>query len=231
MEFMDFVNPNSLADINLSFTQSLYGIFLAILSSAILRKLYIIYGRSMNNRVYFGNIFILLTITTCIVITIVKYSLALSLGLVGALSIVRFRAAIKEPEELVFLFLCIAFGIAFGSNQFLIGILLLIAASLVIIITNLFFQKNSGLDHSGSLIIISGDRQEIQAVSKTDIKKLLSPGGWAILKEIEMCEGMSRIVLKVANAEGSNDQIEKLSTLCNDKKLNFNFISDINVPS
>ena len=80
MEFMDFVNPNSLADINLSFTQSLYGIFLAILSSAILRKLYIIYGRSMNNRVYFGNIFILLTITTCIVITIVKYSLALSLG-------------------------------------------------------------------------------------------------------------------------------------------------------
>ena len=141
MEFMDFVNPNSLADINLSFTQSLYGIFLAILSSAILRKLYIIYGRSMNNRVYFGNIFILLTITTCIVITIVKYSLALSLGLVGALSIVRFRAAIKEPEELVFLFLCIAFGIAFGSNQFLIGILLLIAASLVIIITNLFFQK------------------------------------------------------------------------------------------
>ena len=140
MEFMDFVNPNSLADINLSFTQSLYGIFLAILSSAILRKLYIIYGRSMNNRVYFGNIFILLTITTCIVITIVKYSLALSLGLVGALSIVRFRAAIKEPEELVFLFLCIAFGIAFGSNQFCRN-LLLIAASLVIIITNLFFKE------------------------------------------------------------------------------------------
>ena len=46
----------------------------------------------------------MLGITTTIVITIVKSSLALSLGLVGALSIVRFRAAIKEPEELVYLF-------------------------------------------------------------------------------------------------------------------------------
>ena len=42
--------------------------------------------------------------TTMVVITIVKSSLALSLGLVGALSIVRFRAAIKEPEELAFYF-------------------------------------------------------------------------------------------------------------------------------
>ena len=53
--------------------------------------------------------FILLGIATCIVITIVKNSLALSLGLVGALSIVRFRAAIKEPEELVYLLFVIAF--------------------------------------------------------------------------------------------------------------------------
>ena len=40
---------------------------------------------------------------TCLIITIIKFSIALSLGLV-ALSIVRFRAAIKEPEELVYLF-------------------------------------------------------------------------------------------------------------------------------
>ena len=52
-----------------------------------------------------------------LIITIVKSSLALSLGLVGALSIVRFRAAIKEPEELAFLFLCIAIGIGLGAAQ------------------------------------------------------------------------------------------------------------------
>jgi len=46
--------------------------------------------------------------TTMLVISIVKSSLALSLGLVGALSIVRFRSAIKEPEELVYIFLSMA---------------------------------------------------------------------------------------------------------------------------
>ena len=52
-----------------------------------------------------------------IIITIVKSSIALSLGLVGALSIVRFRAAIKEPEELTFLFICIAIGVGLGAGQ------------------------------------------------------------------------------------------------------------------
>ena len=52
-----------------------------------------------------------------IIITIVKSSLALSLGLVGALSIVRFRTAIKDPEELSFLFISIAIGLGMGANQ------------------------------------------------------------------------------------------------------------------
>ena len=52
-----------------------------------------------------------------LVILIVKSSLALSLGLVGALSIVRFRTPIKEPEDLVYLFLSIGIGIGFGAFQ------------------------------------------------------------------------------------------------------------------
>jgi len=52
-----------------------------------------------------------------LVIYIVKSSLALSLGLVGALSIVRFRTPIKEPEELAYLFICIAAGLGYGANQ------------------------------------------------------------------------------------------------------------------
>ncbi len=52
-----------------------------------------------------------------LIISIIKSSLALSLGLVGALSIVRFRAAIKEPEELSYLFLAIAIGLGLGADQ------------------------------------------------------------------------------------------------------------------
>jgi hypothetical protein len=52
-----------------------------------------------------------------LIISIVKSSLALSLGLVGALSIVRFRAAIKEPEELAYIFFAISIGLGLGANQ------------------------------------------------------------------------------------------------------------------
>lgn len=55
--------------------------------------------------------------TTVLIITVVKSSLALSLGLVGALSIVRFRTPIKEPEELAYLFIAIAMGLGLGANQ------------------------------------------------------------------------------------------------------------------
>ncbi len=74
-------------------------------------------AQTLSNRDYFSDTLVILAMVTCVVITVVKFSLALSLGLVGALSIVRFRAAIKEPEELVFLFLAIGIGITTGANQ------------------------------------------------------------------------------------------------------------------
>ncbi len=79
-------------------------------------------GRSLSNRRSFAASFILIGFTTMLIISVVKSSLALSLGLVGALSIVRFRAAIKEPEELAYLFLVIAMGLGFGANLRLISI-------------------------------------------------------------------------------------------------------------
>lgn len=56
-------------------------------------------------------------LTTLLVITVVKSSLALSLGLVGALSIVRFRTPIKEPEELAYIFMAISVGLCLGADQ------------------------------------------------------------------------------------------------------------------
>ena len=60
-----------------------------------------------------------LSLCVCLIITVVKGSLALSLGLVGALSIVRFRTPIKDPEDLLYLFLSIVSGLGFGSGQIL----------------------------------------------------------------------------------------------------------------
>ena len=95
-------------------------LLLAAALAYLLALIYIRYGRSLSNRKLFAGNFLAITMTTMFIITIVKSSLALSLGLVGALSIVRFRAAIKEPEELAFLFLAIAVGLGLGADQKLI---------------------------------------------------------------------------------------------------------------
>src|SRR3989339_1079171 len=92
-------------------------LILAAVLSYFLSVFYVRYGYSLSNRRIFSRNFLLLTVITTLVITIIKSSLALSLGLVGALSIVRFRAAIKEPEELAYLFLNIGIGLGMGANQ------------------------------------------------------------------------------------------------------------------
>ncbi len=91
--------------------------FLAAILGYILGHIYTRFGNSISNRGMFSKNILLITITTMFIISIVKSSLALSLGLVGALSIVRFRTAIKEPEELAYLFLAISIGLGLGADQ------------------------------------------------------------------------------------------------------------------
>ena len=99
---------------------------LAALLGILLGQIYVRFGQSLSNRRLFARNFLLLTVTTTLIISIVKSSLALSLGLVGALSIVRFRAAIKEPEELAFLFLAISVGLGLGAGQALVTVVALV---------------------------------------------------------------------------------------------------------
>ena len=98
-----------------------------------LRYLYNRFGSSLSDRDSVSSIFPLLTMVTIAVIAVVKSSLSLSLGLVGALSIVRFRAAIKDPAELVYLFLCIAMGIALGAGHVVFAAVLVFVASLFVL--------------------------------------------------------------------------------------------------
>src|SRR3989344_962374 len=122
----------SIQPINVDISSLIVALILSALLGFILGKIYTKFGTSLSNREKFGNNFVLLTTTTTLVIFVVKSSLALSLGLVGALSIVRFRAAIKEPEELAFLFLAIGIGLGFGANQIKITLIAFVIISLLI---------------------------------------------------------------------------------------------------
>lgn len=88
-----------------------------VLLSLVLSVVYLFRANSLSNRSRLAALLPLMALTTMLIISIVKSSLALSLGLVGALSIVRFRAAIKDPEELAYIFLAISLGLGFGADQ------------------------------------------------------------------------------------------------------------------
>ena len=152
-------------------------ILLAALLSYILSRIYIRYGTSLSNRKMFANNFLLIGMTTMLIISIVKASLALSLGLVGALSIVRFRAAIKEPEELSYLFLTIGIGLGLGANQRLITItsfLIIIG----IIIGRRYFQKKDGEGFNTLVLAVSSHNphkvglEEIVEILKNNCSRL-----------------------------------------------------------
>ena len=107
------INTNSEIDLSLI----ILNLICAFIISLLIKFHYKKYSTTLTNRDDFSNLFPFITLTIVLVIYIVKSSLALSLGLVGALSIVRFRTPIKEPEELAYLFICIAAGLGYGANQ------------------------------------------------------------------------------------------------------------------
>ena len=121
----------------------LFALFTCALLSYILGNVYVKYGNSLSNRKAFAKNFLVLATTTMFIIMVVKSSLALSLGLVGALSIVRFRSAIKEPEELTYLFLNIAIGLGCGANQILITVMAFASIVFFIVISKSLVKKDN----------------------------------------------------------------------------------------
>jgi len=119
-------------EVQVSIEDFLLSAFILIVLSVLLEFTYMKCAKSISNRRVFAGNFLLVAFTTMLIISIVKSSLALSLGLVGALSIVRFRAAIKEPEELTYLFFAIAIGLGLGANYQLIVIVAFLVMMLIV---------------------------------------------------------------------------------------------------
>ena len=159
---------NSAPDI--SYSNFIIAILVSALLAFIVKLAYIRISRTLNDREYFSDIFVPLAIITTLVITVIKFSLALSLGLVGALSIVRFRAAIKEPEELVYLFFIIGIGLANGANQFLVSIICTFFIILILFIKKYYDDKKNDQNLSDSSVNVM--QIEI-ANSKEGVEKII----------------------------------------------------------
>ena len=155
-----FLNQN----VQIELSNFILSLLCAAFLSFIVHLFYVRFSTTLSNRIEFSKNFVVLGVATCIVIMIVKSSLALSLGLVGALSIVRFRAAIKEPEELVYLFLIIAVGLGCGANQLVITVVGIFFALFTILIYSKYLKRsnNTLIDIINMSVVIDEDISDIQ---------------------------------------------------------------------
>ena len=167
-QFQTFEEFMTALDVSIPVWGFVINLILTALLGHLLSKVYIRQGASLSNRAAFGGNFLLIAATTMVIITIVKSSLALSLGLVGALSIVRFRAAIKEPEELAYIFLVIAIGLGFGANQRFITI---VGFSLIVLFIYLKNYGNEKRENENLILTVSTNQPE--KVTSAQIQDIL----------------------------------------------------------
>jgi hypothetical protein len=119
-----------------------------------IRVLFLRFGAAPGDRARLGNLFPLFTLSTIVVLTVVSASIPLSLGLLGALSIVRFRSAIKTPEELVYLLFSVAVGLSLGAQHRVLSVAAVAVVGVFILLRSRF---DDPVAERSFLLSISGD--------------------------------------------------------------------------
>ena len=151
--------------LNQSGTLSYNDIFSQILAAAVISlAIYISYWYTHEGTIYskkFNLSLVVLTILTATVMTVIGNNVALSLGMVGALSIVRFRTAIKDSRDAMYIFWAIVIGICCGVGDYLVAT---IGSSIIFIVLMLFGKVKN---ESRILIVISASlslEREIEGI-------------------------------------------------------------------
>lgn len=133
--------------------------------------IYFLYRRIFSGVLYsksFNVALIGMTMITATVIIAINSNLVLSLGMVGALSIVRFRTPIKDPTDLIFLFWAAVAGIVTGAGFYTLAIL----GSLIVGLILFFFIKGSSPDSPYLLVVNCHDDQTEQHVEQYIVKNV-----------------------------------------------------------
>ncbi len=172
--------------------------------------IFMVYKKTFKGVMYssgFALTLVGLSLVTTLVIMAVTSNVVLSLGMVGALSIVRFRAAIKEPIEIVYLFWSIASGIVIGAGMIPLAV---IGSAMIGVILLLF--ANRKMHESPYILILNCDDEESEeevlhmtqkAVKRFLVKsKTVNAGGIELTAEIRLKDAATSFVNRFYEIEG-----------------------------
>ncbi|MDE7357898.1 MAG: DUF4956 domain-containing protein [Lachnospiraceae bacterium] len=208
MTFNDIFKSSFLENVTqFSAVDTLVGMLFALVIGLFI---FVVYKKTFNGVMY-SSVFALtlvgLSLVTTMVIMAVTSNVVLSLGMVGALSIVRFRAAIKEPLEIVYLFWAIAAGIVIGAGMIPLAV---IGSAMIGLILILFANRKV---HENPYILILNCRDEeaedaAVQMARTALKRFLvksktvNEGGIEVTAEIRLKDAATSFVNRLHDIEG-----------------------------
>ena len=195
------------ANIELSAKQIVVVMFFALLLGVYIYGVY----RFLTKKTFYSKSFnislVLMSVITASIILTVQSSVVISLGMVGALSIVRFRTAIKEPMEIVFLFWSLATGIVIGAGM----IPLAVIGSVIIGIILILFANRKFHDTPYILIVNCDDEKAEESalgvieksVDKFLVKaKTVNAGGVELTAEVRVKDAATSFVNRINELNG-----------------------------
>lgn len=211
MNFSDVFKSSFLSNIN-SF--SALDVLLALGLSFVLGLfIFIVYKKTYAGVMYsdsFGVSLIAMAMITSLVIIAVTSNVVLSLGMVGALSIVRFRTAIKEPMDIAFLFWAIAVGIVLGAGLIPLAVIGSVIVGVVIVV---FSTRRLG--QTPYILVIScsdesGEKECAKIIEQESVKSLLksksvNAAGIEVIYEIRIKEADTAFINKIFACQGVQD--------------------------
>ena len=204
----DIIKKGVLEDFQLTTDLDLVDVLITLgLAFALGLLIYFIYRLTFSGVIFvksFGTSLIMLSMVTAMIIMPIATNLYLTLGMVGALSIVRFRTAVKDPMDTVFMFWAIAAGIALGAKLYAPALISSGVISVFLLIWNLFKSKRN----FPFMLVIRFDencKKEVQAV----LRKM--PQGK--LKSKMISQGMIELTIEMNIHESDAGMIDAFSAI------------------
>ncbi len=170
--------------------------------------IFLVYKKTYQGVMYsssFGTTLVALTMITTVVILAVTSNVVLSLGMVGALSIVRFRTAIKEPLDIAFLFWSIAVGIVLAAGMIPLAVIGSVIIGIILIV---FVNKKSHCNPYIVVISCVDSESEARAVEllKSNVKK-------CVVKSKTASKDLTELNLEVRLKDENTDFINTISSV------------------
>ena len=188
ISFADIIKGKFLEEFSaISMSEALIAIALSFVLSLFIVFIYRVTYAGVNYNRNFTGCLMMLSMVTTMVILVISSNMVLSLGMVGALSIVRFRTAVKEPTDTAFLFWAIATGIICGAGYVTISILMTLLLGLLFVAVHAF----AGKQKNGTYMIV------VRYDSDSEVEgKLMNVSGYR-LKNKTMAGNYTELVAEI----------------------------------